>query len=142
MNKKTDYIIFRVYRNSLDGEYHDFMVDAYTEIVKKLKAVAKIYHKELILLSNFADHAENIIVNTPYLEVLYSGELLQEEKEVYLNIAKRLFSENDYFDIDSDKNEEYIPKIVVRFSKLSTDDCFEVIEKENCDNISLVLKSE
>lgn len=82
MNKQARFIIFKIYRNSLCDSYHDLMIDPYTEIIKELKAATCSYRRELVLISSFADNMDNFIINTPYLEVLYSDELTQEEKRI------------------------------------------------------------
>lgn len=132
MNKQASVIIFKIYRNSMDGDYHDLMIDAYSKIAKELKAATDSHNRELILISNFADNVDNIIVNTPYLEVLYSDELTREEKELYIGIVKKLFSDGG---VSNGTIAEHIPECIVRFSPLPGSDSFEVIPKSESDNM-------
>ena len=84
----------------------------------------------MVFTSSFGDNDTNFFVNTPYLEVLYNGELPQEEKELYILMAKKLFSDGDSI---LDPGEEYTPELVVHFSKLPDDDFFRVIPESNLD---------
>ena len=63
-------------------------------------------------------------------EVLYNGELPQEERALYLDLVKPLFGDGES---DFKPLEMYTPEIVVRFSKLPSDDTFEVMPESNVD---------
>ena len=84
----------------------------------------------MVFISSFGDYRPNFFVNTPYLEVLYNDELPQEERALYLDLVKPLFGDGES---DFKPLEMYTPEIVVRFSKLPSDDTFEVMPASNVD---------
>ena len=92
--------------------------------------MTKKHNRKMVFTSSFGDNSANFFVNTPYLEVLYTGELPQEEKELYIRMAEKLFSDGDSV---PDPSEEYTPELVVHFSKLPSDDTFEVMPESNVD---------
>ena len=84
----------------------------------------------MVFISSFGDYRPNFFVNTPYLEVLYNGELPQEERDLYIGLVKPLFGDGES---DFKPLEMYTPEIIVRFSKLPSDDTFEVMPESNVD---------
>ena len=85
----------------------------------------------MVFISSFGDYRPNFFVNTPYLEVLYNDELPQEERALYLGLVKTLFGDGDRF---FGLLEAYTPEVVVRFSKLTSDDTFEVMPETGLDS--------
>lgn len=141
MNDQPNYIIFKLYRNSRfsifsylkhrnPNHYVYPIIDQYEKIIKSIDDLAKKHNRKMVFTSSFGDNDTNFFVNTPYLEVLYNGELPQEEKELYILMAKKLFSDGDSI---LDPSEEYTPELVVHFSKLPADDFFRVIPESNLD---------
>lgn len=131
MNDQPNYIIFKLYRNShFSDEYFRLIINEYEKILKNLDSAAKEHNRKLIFTSSFGDNDANFFVNTPYLEVLYTGELPQEERALYLDLVKPLFGDGES---DFKPLEMYTPEIVVRFSKLPSDDTFEVMPESNVD---------
>lgn len=129
MNDQPNYIIFKLYRNShFSDEYFRLIINEYEMILKNLDSAAKKHNRKLIFTSSFGDNDANFFVNTPYLEVLYNGELPQEERDLYIGLVKKLFSDGDSI---CRHVEAYTPELIVRFSKLPSDDTFEVIS-ESC----------
>lgn len=143
MNDQPNYIIFKLYRNTL---YSFFSyqsqrrpndqtfpaVDIYEEIIQNLDSVTKEHNRKMIFTSSFGDNDANFFVNTPYLEVLYTGELPQEERDLYIGLVKTLFGDGDRF---FGHLEAFTPELVVRFSKLPNDDFFRVIPESNLDKM-------
>ena len=145
MNDQPNYIIFKLYRNSRfsifsylkhrnPNQYVYPIIDLYEEIIKSIDYMTKKHNRKMVFTSSFGDNSANFFVNTPYLEVLYTGELPQEEKELYIKMAEKLFSDGDSV---PDPSEEYTPELVVHFSKLLDEDFFRVIPERNFDKIPL-----
>ena len=145
MNDQPNYIIFKLYRNSLwsffsylkhrnPNQYVYPIIDLYEEIIKGIDYLAKKHNRKMVFTSSFGDNSANFFVNTPYLEVLYTGELPQEERALYLGLVKTLFGDGDRF---FGLLEAYTPAVVVRFSKLTSDDTFEVMPESNLDKLML-----
>lgn len=136
MNDQPNYIIFKLYRNShFSDEYLHSITDAYEKTIIDLASATKEHNRKMIFISSFGDNDTNFFVNTPYLEVLYNGELPQEERDLYIDFVKKLFSDGDHF---FGHLEAYTPELVVRFSKLPDDDFFRVIPERNFDKITIV----
>ena len=145
MNDQPNYIIFKLYRNSLWSFFTQQahrrpndqtfpVVDIFEDIIHNLDSLAKEHNRKMVFTSSFGDNDTNFFVNTPYLEVLYTGELPQEERALYLGLVKTLFGDGDRF---FGLLEAYTPEIVVRFSKLPSDDTFEVMPESNLDKLML-----
>lgn len=135
MNDQPNYIIFKLYRNShFSDKYLHSITNEYEKTIIDLASATKKHNRKLIFTSSYGDNNANFFVNTPYLEVLYTGELPQEEKELYIKMAEKLFSDGDSV---PDPSEEYTPELVVHFSKLPDDDFFRVIPERNFDKIPL-----
>ena len=141
MNDQPNYIIFKLYRNSRfsifsylkhrnPNQYVYPIIDLYEEIIKGIDYLAKKHNRKMVFTSSFGDNSANFFVNTPYLEVLYNDELPQEERALYLDLVKPLFGDGES---DFKPLEMYTPEIVVRFSKLPSDDTFEVMPESNVD---------
>ena len=129
MNDQPNYIIFKLYRNShFSDKYLHSITNEYEKTIIDLTSATKKHNRKLIFTSSFGDNDANFFVNTPYLEVLYTGELPQEERNLYIGLVKKLFSDGDSI---CRHVEAYTPELVVRFSKLPNDDTFEVIS-ESC----------
>ena len=141
MNDKPNYIIFKLYRNSsccffscrkppLSCKPLSTYGKTCDDIIHNLDSLAKEHNRKMVFISSFGDYRPNFFVNTPYLEVLYNGELPQEERALYLDLVKPLFGDGES---DFKPLEMYTPEIVVRFSKLPSDDTFEVMPESNVD---------
>lgn len=145
MNDQPNYIIFKLYRNSLWSFFTQQahrrpndqtfpVVDIFEDIIHNLDSLAKEHNRKMVFTSSFGDNDTNFFVNTPYLEVLYTGELPQEERALFLGLVKTLFGDGDRF---FGLLEAYTPAVVVRFSKLTSDDTFEVMPESNLDKLML-----
>ena len=131
MNDQPNYIIFKLYRNShFSDKYLHSITNEYEKTIIDLASATKKHNRKLIFTSSYGDNNANFFVNTPYLEVLYTGELPQEERALYLGLVKTLFGDGDRF---FGLLEAYTPAVVVRFSKLTSDDTFEVMPESNVD---------
>ena len=131
MNDQPNYIIFKLYRNShFSDKYLHSITNEYEKTIIDLASATKKHNRKLIFTSSYGDNNANFFVNTPYLEVLYTGELPQEERALYLDLVKPLFGDGES---DFKPLEMYTPEIVVRFSKLPSDDTFEVMPESNVD---------
>ena len=131
MNDQPNYIIFKLYRNShFSDKYLHSITNEYEKTIIDLASATKKHNRKLIFTSSYGDNNANFFVNTPYLEVLYNGELPQEERALYLDLVKPLFGDGES---DFKPLEMYTPEIVVRFSKLPSDDTFEVMPESNVD---------
>lgn len=147
MNDQPNYIIFKLYRNSLHCFFcrlkhsspckpRSTFDKTCKDIIHSLDSLAKEHNRKMVFISSFGDDSPNFFVNTPYLEVLYDGELPQEEKELYLDLVKPLFGDGG--DGVLEPLEMYTPEIVVRFSKLPSDDTFRVMPESNFYNLSFI----
>ena len=145
MNDQPNYIIFKLYRNSsccffscrkppLSCKPLSTYGKTCDDIIHNLDSLAKEHNRKMVFISSFGDYRPNFFVNTPYLEVLYNGELPQEERALYLGLVKTLFGDGDRF---FGLLEAYTPAVVVRFSKLTSDDTFEVMPESNLDKLML-----
>lgn len=131
MNDQPNYIIFKLYRNShFSDKYLHSITNEYEKTIIDLASATKKHNRKLIFTSSYGDNNANFFVNTPYLEVLYNDELPQEERALYLDLVKPLFGDGES---DFKPLEMYTPEIVVRFSKLPSDDTFEVMPESNVD---------
>ena len=132
MNDQPNYIIFKLYRNShFSDKYLHSITNEYEKTIIDLASATKKHNRKLIFTSSYGDNNANFFVNTPYLEVLYTGELPQEERALYLDLVKPLFGDGES---DFKPLEMYTPEIVVRFSKLPSDDTFEVMPETGLDS--------
>lgn len=133
MNDQPNYIIFKLYRNShFSDKYLHSITNEYEKTIIDLASATKKHNRKLIFTSRYGDNNANFFVNTPYLEVLYNGdELSQEERDLYIGFVKKLFSDGVCF---FGRLESYIPELVVRFSKLPSDDTFEVMPETGLDS--------
>ena len=132
MNDQPNYIIFKLYRNShFSDKYLHSITNEYEKTIIDLASATKKHNRKLIFTSSYGDNNANFFVNTPYLEVLYTGELPQEERNLYIGLVKKLFSDGDSI---CRHVEAYTPELVVRFSKLPSDDTFEVMPETGLDS--------
>mgnify|MGYP006886786200 CR=1 FL=1 len=122
-----DVLIIKIYRNDfLSDDYHDLVMDSYEKTFKKLKKEAERHGKKLVLTSSFGSTVDNIIPNVPYIEILYSGILSSLEKDKYLAIARRFFSDVKRFGVDREMVEIY-PEIIVKISEIPSGDVIEIL---------------
>ena len=127
-------IIIKFYRNEnfYTSDYHDLMIDVYPKLVDELATFLQSKGKELF----FTCHTPyDLILCNPMAEILYTGEISQEEKEKCIETLKLISSD---WIRPGRRIKEVSTLRLVRFHRIEEDELVFVNESEvDCSNCVL-----